>query len=194
MKKSIIYALLSALSVISISGCSMSAAPEATIAPVERPAAVVQILDDYALLAGHTLYESADGGYSIQLPEGSTIDDTDPNNITITIPGEYPSPDFLNITYSTNAQVIDTEAKLMDMLKDDNSIDITGFFVLKNTGAYEGYKYTYTAMSNTDLKGIKSTYFSADGSAYIVTATINNADEINATNINTVVDTFINNR
>ena len=194
MKKSIIYALLSALTVISVSGCSMSAQPTPTIAPVERPAAVVNILDDYALLAGHTLYMSADNGFSVQLPEGSTIDDQDPNNITITIAGDYPSPDFINISYSHDAQVIDTEVKLMDMLRDDNSIDITGFFVLKNAGAYEGYKYTYTAMSNTDLKGIKSTYFSADGSAYIVTATINNADEINTTNINTIVDTFINYR
>ena len=194
MKKSTIYALLSILSVVSVTGCSLSAEPAATIAPVQRPAAVVNILDDYAMLAGHTLYKSSDGAYSIQIPEGSTIDDSDPNNITIAITGEYPSPDFINITYSHDAQVIDNEVKLMDMLKDDNSIDITGFFILKNTGAYEGYKYTYTAMSNSDLKGIKSTYFSADGSAYIVTATINNADEINTTNINTVVDTFINYR
>lgn len=78
------------------------------------------------------------------------------------------------------------------MLKDDSSIDITGFFVLNLDGSYKGYKYTYTSVENAQLKGIVSTYFNADGSAYVVNATINNgSDERNVETINTIVDTFV---
>ena len=82
--------------------------------------------------------------------------------------------------------------KYNTMLKDDSSIDITGFFVLNIDGAYKGYKYTYTSVENAQLKGIVSIYFNADGSAYVVNATINNGnDERNVETINTIVDTFV---
>ena len=81
---------------------------------------------------------------------------------------------------------------IADIVNDD-TIDITGFFLLKNNGAYEGYKYTYTSMTDPQLKGIRSVYFANDGTAYEVTATIvNGGDEITVTNINTIVDTFVN--
>lgn len=194
MKKKLVFTLAGAMAITAaMSGCSMTGEPTATIAPVEKPAQVVNVLDEYAILAGHTMYTAVDGAYSIQLPEGSTIDDSDPNNVNVTITGEFETPDLINIAKKDDVTVIEAESALMDMLKNDNSIDITGFFVLKNAGAYEGYKYTYTAVADAQLKGIKSTYFSADGTAYVVTATINNGgDEVNMTNVNTVVDTFIN--
>ena len=197
MKKSVIYSLSAVILASTLSGCSLTGEPEteSTSVPTYKPAAEICILDDYALLAGHTLFTGADDAYSIQIPEGSTINNEDPDNITITINGEFDSADFVNIIHTDNATVIDTEQKLMDMLENDNSIDITGFFLLKMNVEYKGYKYTYTATQDPQLKGIKSTYFSSDGTAYVVTATINNGgDEINMTNINTVVDTFINNR
>lgn len=191
MKKRVLCSLVACLM---LCGCDMMTGdPIPTQTPVPKAAAVVNVLDEYTILAGHTQFTSADGGYSIQLPEGSTIDDADPNNVTATIISEYEIPDTVNITFSDTAAVIDTEAKLMDMLRDDNTIDITGFFLLKNDGAYKGYKYTYTSVGDPQLKGIKSVYFANDGSAYEITATIaNGGDDITVTNINTIVDTFIN--
>lgn len=192
MKKKI-TSLVMIVSAAMLSSCSLSAAPEATIAPVEKPPMEMAVFGDYAILAGHTLYTAQNNAFSIQLPEGSTINDTNQNNITITISGDFVTPDYINISRAENATVLDSEAKLMELLKNDNTIDITGFFLLKKEGAYEGYKYTYTSTSNPQLKGIKSTYFSSDGSAYVVTVTANNgADEINMTNLNTIIDTFIN--
>lgn len=191
MKKILLCGILSA---IMLCGCDMmTGEPAPTPTPEVKEAAVINILDEYAVLAGHTLYTSTDGGFSIQLPEGSTIDDADPANVTATIMSEFEMPDTVNIKFTQSAKVIDTEAKLMDMLVNDDTIDITGFFLLKNNGAYEGYKYTYTSMTDPQLKGIKSVYFANDGTAYEVTATIvNGGDEITVTNINTIVDTFIN--
>lgn len=193
MKRKMTSTAIIVAAVAMLSACSLSAAPEATIAPVEKPPVEIMVFGDYAMLAGHTLYNSQNNAFSIQLPEGSTINDADPNNITVTVSGDFGTPDYINISRAENATVLDSEAKLMELLKNDNTIDITGFFVLKKEGAYEGYKYTYTSTSNPQLKGIKSTYFSADGSAYIVTVTANNGgDEINMTNLNTIIDTFIN--
>lgn len=193
MKRKITSTAIIVAATAMLSACSLSAAPEATIAPVEKPPVEIMVFGDYAMLAGHTLYNSQNNAFSIQLPEGSTINDADPNNITVTVSGDFGTPDYINISRAENATVLDSEAKLMELLKNDNTIDITGFFVLKKEGAYEGYKYTYTSASNPQLKGIKSTYFSADGSAYIVTVTANNGgDEINMTNLNTIIDTFIN--
>lgn len=191
MKKKL---LLLTLAVLMLSGCDMMTGdPVATPTPEVKEAAVVNVLDEYAVLPGHTLYTNADGGFSIQLPDGSTIDDADPNNVTATIISEFEMPDTINIKFAQSSTVIDTEAKLMNMLQNDNTIDITGFFLLKNNGAYEGYKYTYTSVDDPQLKGIKSVYFANDGTAYEITATIvNGGDEITVTNINTIVDTFIN--
>ncbi len=193
MKKNLIYTTFAALLMASaVSGCSMTGEATPTIAPVEKPAQTQVVLGDYALLDGHTIYQGKDNAYSIQLPEGCTIDDTDANNIIATVQNETGYPNTINIKYSENAQVIDTEVQLMEMLKDDNSIDITGFFVLTKDGAYEGYKYTCTAMSDPEFKSIKSVYFADDRSAYIITASSpNGGDDINMTNLNTIVDTFI---
>lgn len=197
MKKNLLYTIASAVAMSAvISGCSMTGeAPEPTIAPVEKPALTQDVFSDYALLPGYNLYQAADNSYSIQLPEGSSINDADAQNVTITIENDLGSPDNLNIKYVENADIIDTEAMLMEALKDDNSIDITGFFVLKESGSYKGYKYTFTATSDPNFKSIKSVYFSNDRSAFIITASSpNGGDDINMTNLNTIVDTFINHK
>lgn len=194
--KNIVYTAITAVLITAaVSGCSMTGETTPTIAPVQKPAIVQTVLGDYALLEGHTLYQGKDNAYSIQLPEGYEINEDDPDNVIISIPTDLGEPNTVNIKYSQNAQVIDTELQLMEMLKDDDSIDITGFFVLNKDGAYEGYKYTCTATSDEDFKNIKSVYFSDDRSAYIVTASSpNGSDDINMTNLNTIVDTFINYR
>ena len=193
MKKNIVYTLAATVIVSAlVSGCSMSGEPTPTIAPVEKPAAVQTVLGDYALLAGHTLYQGKDNAYSIQLPEVCEINDEDPDNVIVTIQNEAGHPNTVNIKYTANAQVIDSESQLMEMLENDNSIDITGFFLLNKDGSYEGYKYTFTAMNDPDFKSIKSIYFADDRSAYIITASSpNGGDDINMTNLNTIVDTFI---
>ena len=146
-------------------------------------------------IAGHILYQDANNAYSIQLPENAEINDENPDNIIITIATEAGHTNTVNIKYAENVQIIDTETQLMDSLKDDDSIDITGFFVLNKDGAYEGYKYTFTAMNDSEFKSIKSIYFSDDRSAYIITASSpDGGDDINMTNLNTIVDTFINYR
>lgn len=194
MKKKMIITALAALAVTAVSGCSMSADVTPTPTPVsEEPAVTLTVLDDYALLDGHSLYQGKDNAYSIQIPEGSEISDDDKDNVTITVYNDSEYPNTVNIKYSKNAEVIDSETQLMETLKDDNSIDITGFFLLNKDNAYEGYKYTCTAMNDPEFKTIKSIYFSDDRSAYIVTAsTPNGGDDINMTNLNTIVDTFIN--
>ncbi len=197
MKKGLLYTSTCAIFITAaISGCSMTGeAPEPTIAPVEKPAVSQEVLSDYALLPGYSLYQSADNSYSIQIPEGSSINDADPFNVTVSIENDFGAVDNLNIKMVENADVIDSEAKLMEMLKDDNSIDITGFFILKKEGEYEGYKYTFTATNDPNFKSIKSVYFSDDRSAFIITASSPNGnDDINMTNLNTVVDTFINHK
>ena len=47
-----------------------------------------------------------------------------PNNVIITIQNEEGYPNTVNIKYSENAQVIDNENQLMEMLANDDSIDI----------------------------------------------------------------------
>lgn len=194
MKKNIVYTAIAAMvASAAISGCSTTKDVTPTIAPVQKPAAVQTVLGDYALLAGHMLYQDANNAYSIQLPENAEINDENPDNIIITIATEAGHTNTVNIKYAENVQIIDTETQLMDSLKDDDSIDITGFFVLNKDGAYEGYKYTFTAMNDSQFKSIKSIYFSDDRSAYIITASSpNGGDDINMTNLNTIVDTFIN--
>lgn len=179
-------------------GCGAKQEEQATVTtstqqPVAKQDPVISLFNEYAVMEGHTLYQSPDGGFSIQLPEGSTMNDSDPNNVTINIASAYANPDLINISKTTGAQKIDSTAGLMEMLKNDNSIDITGFFVLNKDNAYEGYKYTYVSVDNSELKGIVSTFFAEDGSAYIVNATINNGgDEANVQAVNDVIDTFVN--
>ncbi|MGN0183420.1 MAG: PsbP-related protein [Candidatus Ornithomonoglobus sp.] len=197
MKKSTICSLAAAsLLITAISGCGpiFDSADEATAEPV-RVDPTINVFGAYAPIEGYTEYTSADGSFSIQLPDGSMIDDSNPDSVTVTVASGYENPDLINISKSDSAQRLTSTAELMKMLESDNSIDITGYANINKDGAYEGYKYTYTAMDNETLKGIVSTYFSEDGTAYIVNATINNgADEENVTMINTIVDTFINNR
>ena len=196
MKKNTVYTAIAAMvASVAISGCSTTKDVTPTIAPVQKPAAVQTVLGDYALLAGHILYQDANNAYSSQLPENAEINDENPDNIIITIATEAGHTNTVNIKYAENVQIIDTETQLMDSLKDDDSIDITGFFVLNKDGAYEGYKYTFTAMNDSEFKSIKSIYFSDDRSAYIITASSpDGGDDINMTNLNTIVDTFINYR
>lgn len=192
MKKKIVCFTLTALLTTAVCGCSMTKDVTPTPTPIEKEAVVQTVLDDYALLASHTLYQGKDNAYSIQLPEGCDINDEDPDNVIATIYNDSEYPSTVSIKYASDAQVIDIESQLMDMLKDDDSIDITGFFILNKNEAYEGYKYTCTAMSDPDFKTIKSVYFADDRSAYIITAsTPNGGDDITMTNLNTVVDTFI---
>lgn len=191
MRKSIvgIIAVVSAVTV-SLGGCSLTAEKKSTDKSEAAP--VIAVLGEYALLGGHTMYTSADGGFSVQLPEGSVVNDANPNDITITLASAYVNADMLSITKKTGVQAVTTTDELYQMLKDDDTIDITGFFTLSYGGAYKGYKYTYTSTSNANNKGIVSTYFAADGSAYIVKAIINNGgNEQNVENVNTVVDTFV---
>ncbi|MDD6763649.1 MAG: hypothetical protein PUD92_08515 [Clostridiales bacterium] len=197
MKKSTICSLAAAsLIITAISGCTtaLDNTDSATAEPVHVDP-VITVFNSYAPLEGYTEYTSPDGSFSIQLPDGSTIDDTNPDSVTVTVAGSYENPDLINISKSDSAQRITSTAELMKMLESDNSIDITAYYNINKDDAYEGYKYTYNAMDNEMLKGIVSTYFSDDGTAYIVNATINNgADEENIIKIHTIVDTFISNR
>ncbi len=198
MKKSTICSLAAAsLLTAAISGCGSTSGgtDEAFTAEPVKADPIITVFNAYAPLEGYTEYSSADGSFSIQLPDGSTIDDANSDNVTVTVSSSYETPDLINISKSDSAQRITSTAELMKMLENDNSIDITGYFNISKDGAYEGYKYTYTSIDNETLKGIVSTFFSEDGTAYIVNATINNgADEENVTKINTIADTFINNR
>ena len=194
MKRNILCTVIAITALTaSLGGCSMTGEPEATEMPVVQPAPNVYVADEYALLDGYTLYQSPDSAFSIQLPEGSEVVEEDAENISITIAGTFANPDTISITKATGAQAIDSVDALLQMLQDDDSIDITAFYVLRKNEGYEGYKYHYTSVDDPQLKGIKSYYFSADGSAYIVNATIyNGGDDANVLYINTIVDTFIN--
>ncbi len=200
MKKILILTAL-AVTISAMSGCSTTGEPDNTITNeavvTEQPQAepTLAVYSDYALLPGHTVYISPDSAFSIQLPEGNTVNDADPANVTISLLGTFANPDIINISKSTTAAAVYTEAQLYELLASDNSIDVTGFYVLENAedGAYKGYKYSYVSYADPQLKGITSTYFSSDGTAYVIDATINNGgDEINVNNINLIIDTFIN--
>lgn len=192
MRKSMIgaVAIISAVAV-SLGGCSLTAEKnDATTQSTAAP--VMNVLGEYALLNGYMMYQSPDGGFSVQLPEGSVVNDANPEDVTVTIASAYVNADMLSITKKTGIRAVNTVNELYEMLKDDDTIDITGFFTLSYGGAYKGYKYTYTSVSNSNVKGIVSTYFAADGSAYVVHAMINNGgNEQNVENVNTIVDTFI---
>ena len=193
MKKQMICLLVAAAAAASLSGCgcSMSGQPKPTAAP--KVEATHTVYGEYLLIDGFSLYTSPDGAYSIQIPEGSTVIGDDPANTTVTLAGTFANPDTISITKENAAQAIDTTAGLMDMLKNDNSIDITAFYVMYKDQAYEGYKYKYNSVDDPQSKGIVSVYFSGDGSAYKVEAKIfNGGDEANIHAIETVVDTFIN--
>lgn len=192
MNKKIISVFVAAAALTAaLSGCSLTG-EEDTSNNVSAPAPVMNVLGAYAPLGGFMQYQSPDGGFSIQLTEGSVVNDADPNDVTMTIASAYTNADMLNISKATGVSKVETSDQLYTMLKDDSSIDITGFFVLNLDGSYKGYKYTYTSVENAQLKGIVSTYFNADGSAYVVNATINNgSDERNVETINTIVDTFV---
>lgn len=194
MKRNIVYAIVTVLLLGAFSGCGKTTDVTPTPTPINKEVATIPVLDDYALLSGHILYQdTANNSYSIQLPEGCQINDADPNNVIISIENEFGQTDTINIKYDADAEVIDTEAQLMESLKNDDSIDITGFFLLTNNGVYKGYKYTYTAVSDPNFKSIKSVYFAGDRSAYIITAASPNGnDDVNMNTLNTVVETFIN--
>jgi hypothetical protein len=193
MKKNKIYAFITAIAISSaLCGCSMTGEPEPSQAPI-KPDPIINVYGEYGLMTGFSQYIAPDNGCSIQLPEGSIVNDTDVNNITVTVASGFENKDLINISKSTGVRPLTTTSELMDLLKNDNSIDITGFFTLSKDGAYEGYKYTYAAMDNPALKGIVSVFFTSDGSAYTVHATIvNGNDNATVTTINSSLDSFIN--
>lgn len=194
MKNNKFYAFVTVVAVSAmLCGCSMTGEPEPSQEPAKADP-IINVYGEYGLMPGFSQYTSPDNGCSIQLPEGSIVNDTDVNNITVTIASAFENKDLINISKNTGVQPLTTTAELMELLKNDNSIDITGFFTLSKDGAYEGYKYTYTAMDNPSLKGIVSVFFTSDGSSYTVHATIvNGADEANVSLINSTLDSFINN-
>ena len=98
MKKKIVYTALAAmLTVVMVSGCSMTGEVTPTEAPVQKPAEIQTVLGDYALIDGHSLYQGEDNAYSIQLPDGAEINEEDPNNVIITIQNEEGYPITVNI-------------------------------------------------------------------------------------------------
>lgn len=192
MKKNVtaVFAAAAALS-LTISGCSLSGDPEPTATPAIQ-AQVINVLGSYALIDGYTQYQSPDGGFSIQLPEGSVVNDADVNDVTVTVASAYTNADMINISKSVDVRAVETYDQLCETLGNDESIKVTGFYLLEFNGEYKGYKYAYTSADNEESKGIVSTYFHADGTVYIVKAMINNGtDERNVENVNTIVDTFV---
>ena len=155
--------IATALLSLSVCGCSMTGEPEQTQETLQ-PAPIINVYGEYGLMPGFSQYVSPDNSCSIQLPEGSIVNDTDVDNITVTVASAFENKDLINISKTTGVQPLTTTAELMELLKNDNSIDITGFFTLSKDGAYEGYKYTYTAMDNPSLKGIVSVFFASDTS------------------------------
>lgn len=195
MKKKIICTIAAVAALAAVAtGCSKDNASSTASQTTAQSDPVLYVFGYYDVPENYTLYSSADGAFSIQLPNGSTVNDSDPSNVTINIASAFTNPDYINISKATGLEKISSTAQLMELLKNDNGIDITGFFTMDKDGQYEGYKYTYTSIDNPALKGIISTFFADDGSAYIVNATINNGnDESNVTTINSIVDSFINN-
>lgn len=192
MKKNVICAFAAAAALaVSMSGCSLSGEPEPTQTPAPQ-AQVINVLGSYALIDGYTQYQSPDGGFSIQLPEGSVVNDTNANDVTITVASAYANADMINVSKSADVQAVENYDQLYESLGSDSSINVTGLYLLEFDGEYKGYKYTYTSAENEASKGIVSTYFHADGTVYIVKAAINNGtDERNVENVNTIVDTFV---
>lgn len=186
---------LSAAAVITVCACGCTDEAEQTAGEVtSEVSSVINVYGEYAVTEGNTIYCSPDGGFSIHLPEGSTVDDADVLNTAVILPGNFETPDTISITKQNEMNVIKTKGELMDMAGKDSSIEIDGFCVLERDGVYEGYKYSYTAADNSGLKGIVGIYFCSDGSAYMVNATINNGNDSTVVEgINGIVDTFVNN-
>ena len=106
MKKNTVYTAIAAMvASVAISGCSTTKDVTPTIAPVQKPAAVQTVLGDYALLAGHILYQDANNAYSIQLPENAEINDENPDNIIITIATEAGHTNTVNIKYAEKPKI-----------------------------------------------------------------------------------------
>ena len=192
MKKGFLYTLIATMLLsATLSGCGakdVTPTPE----PTEKPVAVVPVLDEYYLISGHYKYHSKDGAYSILLPDECRINDEDVNNVTVSIDNEYGQVDNIFIKFDPSAQMINTESLLMEKLKDDDSIDITGFFLLMHGNECKGYQYTCTSVNDPNFKTIKCVYMSTDGSAYELTASTPNGDDVNMQSLKTIVETFVN--
>ena len=193
MKKNFIYSIaIAAMLSAALGGCSLSGEPTASES-TDQPVPTIRVMSEYGLMDGFTQYNCPDGGFSIQLPEGSVINDDDANDVTITVASDYDNADMINIRKETSGvYLIETADQLRDMLKDDSSIEVTGFVVLSLDGEYKGYKYSYNSIGNDELKGVVSMYMNKDGSAYRVNGIINNGgDAANIEHMNTIVDTFV---
>lgn len=190
MKKNIIFAAAAAMTVV-LGGCSLSGEPTITEAP-EEPAATISVMGEYALVDGFTQYSSPDGGFSIQLPEGSVINDADVNDVTITVASDYDNADMVSVKRETSGVYLIENTDQLDTMLEDDSIEVTGFVTLSRDGEYAGYKYSYDSVGNDELKGVVSMYMNTDGSAYRVEGIINNGgDAQNIEKMNTIVDTFV---
>ena len=199
MKKSILC-ILGALAVsASVSGCSMTGEPTPTVEPIDQSAVIPEmsmpIYSDYALIDGFFSYDNPDWAFSIQLPEGSTVNNDDLENVVMSISGTFENPDTIIISKDNAPVAADSASSLMSVIGEDKSITINAFYTLTNDNGYAGYKYTYTSVDDPQLKGIRSVYMSTDGTAYTINANIyNGGDDANVLKLNTIVDTFINRR
>lgn len=172
-----------------ITGCSLYGEPTPTPEPAAE-AETIYIAGEYGMLEGYDLYTSPDGIFSIQLPQGSAINDNDSMDVTVTIPSTYENADMLNISRTPEMQEIHEYSELRSIVSDE--FDITNFYILNMDGEYRGYKYAYSSKGSSDIKGIISVYYGTEGSAYTVNAIVNNgADSENVKYVNNIVDTFI---
>lgn len=193
MKKNKICGLAALLAAAALlGGCSQSGGTSSDEATAE-PAATLATMSEYALIDGFTQYNSPDGGFSVQLPEGSVINDADVNDVTITVASDYDNADMVSVKRETSGIYLIENADQLDaMLGEDYSSEVSGFTVLTRDGEYCGYKYSYSSMGNDKLKGVVSMYMNRDGSAYRVEGIINNGDDPqNVEKMNTIVDTFV---
>lgn len=189
INKKISIILSAAIIGTAATGCSLYGEPTPTPEPAAE-AETIYIAGEYGLLEGYDLYTSPDSIFSIQLPQGSAINDNDSMDVTVTIPSSYENADMLNISRTPGMQEVHEYSELKALTGDD--VDITNFYILNMDGEYRGYKYAYSSKDSSDINGIVSVYYGTEGSAYTVNAIINNgADEENVKYINNIVDTFI---
>ncbi|MBQ3426772.1 MAG: hypothetical protein IJH37_06450 [Clostridia bacterium] len=197
MKKSILCALGAIAVSAALSGCSMTGEPTPTVEPIDEsaviPEASIPIYSEYALIDGYFSYDNPDWAFSIQLPDGSTVNNDDPENVVMSISGTFANPDTIIVSKDYAPVAADSASSLLSAIGGDRSITINAFYTLTRDDGYAGYKYTYTSVDDPQLKGIKSVYMSTDGTAYTINATIyNGGDDANVLKMNTIVDTFIN--
>lgn len=197
MIKRIICILSAFAACAALGGCSMTGEPVPTVEPIDKsamiPESTLPIYSDYALIDGFFSYDNPDWAFSVQLPEGSVVNNEDINNVVISISGTFANPDTITISKDNEPAIADSASALIALIGDDNSINVNAYYMLTKDNNYAGYKYTYTSVEDPQLKGIRSVYMSTDGTAYTINAAIyNGGDDANVLKMNTIVDSFIN--